>query len=240
MRLSAVLLLALLAACGHPRHSAGLSFEEIEYLSEDVHDLSAIVFQTGENAYLGDIVAPGDIIEDAQPGNGWTVTYALDPEFRLGLGPGLGRVRLSIAEDGVAVQDPLAFSFAATDATEVVLIYDLTYEGETLGGRPTDVAFEARVTATRRSSLDPFLVEYWIVGDCWLGATLCRLSLRFEAAGPPNELLAGVADGAGFIDDPDVRAELDLDYDFYADGSYVAEGWVGCCSWFRERFTVPG
>jgi len=209
-------------------------------LTEDVHDLTAIVFRTGENAFLGDLVGPGEVIEEAQAGNGWTVTYALDPAFRLGLGPGLGRVRLSLREDGVAVEDPLAFSFAASGATDVTLLYELAYEGETLGGRATDVAFEARLTAARSSPLEPFLVEYWIVGDCWLGATLCRLSLRFHAAGPPSELLAGVADGAGFIDDPDVRDGFELDYDFFDDGSYVAEGWVGCCGWFREHFTVPG
>ena len=31
-----------------------------------------------------------------------------------------------------------------------------------------------------------------------------------------------------------------LDLDFPGNGVFFAEGWVGCCSWFRERFNVPG
>ena len=240
MRLLLILALALTAACTRSEESSGLTGLEVELLSEDVHDLVAIIFQTGENAYLGDAVSPGDIIEDAQVGNDWTVSYELPPAFRLGFGPGLGRVQLSIIEDGASIEDPLAFSFAASDAVDVIMTYDLVYEGETLGGRVTDVAFTAAVRASRVSNLEPFFVEYWIVGDCYLGATLCRMSVRFHATGPPRNLVAGIADGAGSIDDPDVRDELELDLDFPGNGNYIAEGWVGCCSWFRERFSVPG
>jgi len=240
-RIPALLLCVVLgAACSKASHSTGLTHREIEYLSEDVHDLSAIVFQAGENAYFGDTVFPGEIIEEAQAGNGWTVTYELPAEFRIGLGYGVGRVRLQVVADGAAVTDPLAFSFASTAATDVEMRYELTYEGETLGGRLTDVAFDASLKATRPAAAGTFLVEYWIKGDCWLGSTLCRMTLRFEADGAPNNLLAGIADAAGVIDDPDVRADFDLDYDFDGFGGYVAEGWVGCCAWFRERFTVPG
>ena len=66
------------------------------------------------------------------------------------------------------------------------------------------------------------------------------MSTRFNAVGEPRNLVPGIADGAGSIDDPDVRATLDLDLDFPGNGTYVGEGWVGCCSWFRERFNVPG
>ncbi|MHC4939011.1 MAG: hypothetical protein ACYTHK_08585 [Planctomycetota bacterium] len=240
MRHLAFLLALSCVGCIKSDESTGLSQLEVELLSEDVHDLVAILFATGENAWYGDEVSPGEIIEDAQAGNGWTVVYDLPPDFRLGLGPGLGRVRLSIIEDGAVVQDPLSFSFAASDAVDVIMRYEITYEGETLGGRVTDVAFDASVRASRVTNLDPFFVEYWIQGDCYLGATLCRMSIRFNAVGPPRALVAGIADGAGLIDDPDVRDELDLDLDFPGNGTYIAEGWVGCCSWFRERFNVPG
>ena len=240
MRKILILLAFLPLACTRSEESAGLTQFEVELLSEDVHDLVAILFATGENAYWGDAVSAGEIIEDPQPGNDWTVTYDLPPDFRIGLGPGLGRVRLSIIEDGAVVEDPLAFSFASSDAVDVVMVYDLVYEGETLGGRVTDVAFTASVRASRVSDLEPFFVEYWIQGDCYLGATRCRMSIRFHAVGPPGELVPGIADGAGLIDDPDVRDELDLDLDFGGNGTYIAEGWVGCCSWFRERFNVPG
>jgi hypothetical protein len=240
MRHILILLAVSCMACTRSEESTGLTQLEVELLSEDVYDLVDILFAIGENAYLGDDVSPDEIIEDSQVGNDWTVTYDLPPGFRLGLGPGLGRVRLSIIEDGAVVEDPLAFSFAASTAVDVIMVYEITYEGETLGGRVTDVAFRASVRASRVSNLDPFFVEYWIQGDCYLGATLCRMSIRFNAVGAPRDLVAGIADGAGTIDDPDVRNSLDLDLDFPGNGVYFAEGWVGCCSWFRERFNVPG
>ena len=213
--------------------------EEIEFLSEDVHDLMGITFQTGENAFLGDAVSPDDIIEDASADNSWTVTYELPYRVRLGLGAGVGRVRLSIVEDGQPVEFPLAFQWSTSDALDVKLIYDLVYEGETIGGRPTDVGFTATLTAVRLTALEPFFVEYFIDGDCYLGETFCRLTTRLRAPGLPDELIDGFGDGAGAIDDPDVIDKLDLDIDFGGNGRYRAQGWVGCCAYFDETFSLP-
>jgi len=212
---------------------------EAEFLSEDVYDLMGIAFQTGENAFLGDAVSPADIIEDASPNNSWTVTYDLPAGFRLGLGAGVGRVRLSIVEDGQPLEFPLAFQWSTSDALDVKLIYELIYEGETIGGRATDVGFTATLTAVRLSTLEPFFVEYFIDGDCYLGATFCRLTTRVRAAGLPNELIDGFGDGAGEIDDPDVVDVFDLDIDFRGNGTYRAQGWVGCCAYFDEDFSLP-
>ncbi|MEM8883072.1 MAG: hypothetical protein AAGD14_03295 [Planctomycetota bacterium] len=212
---------------------------EVDLLSEDVFDLTAIAFQAGENAYLGDSVSPGDITEAPVVGNGFAVTYDLPPAFRLGFGPGIGRVKLSVKEDGRILEDPLTFEPSTSTALDVEITYEIDYEGETLGGRPTDVALTVSLIGSRVSALEPFFNRYRIAGDCFLGATSCVLFLEFEAVGVPSNFVPGIADASGEIDDPDVRDIYELDYDFAGDGFYFAEGWVGCCAFFRERFTIP-
>jgi hypothetical protein len=219
--------------------SNGLSDLEIDYLAEDVDDLMTIAFAIGESAYLGDVVSSGDVIEEASPGNGYFLTYDLPPGFRLGLGPGYGRVRLSVTADGVPLALPDAFSFATTDALDVEIHYEIDYVGETFGGRSTDVQFAARLVASRVTPQEPFMVEYIIDGDCYLDETYCRYTTWIDAEGLPHDLLAEQSDAEGFIDDPDVFGDYDLDIDYRSDGTYVAEGWVGCCSWFREKFILP-
>ena len=232
------LLVALLPACKTER-SNGLTDMEVDFLSEDVFDVMAIAFAIGENAYLGDVVSFSDIIEEATPVNGFILTYDLPPDFRLGLGPGLGRVRLSVKEDGRLLADPLAFSFSVSDALDVEISYEIEYEGQTLGGRGTDVQFKVDLIASRVSDLEPFFVDYVIDGDCYLGDTYCRYTTWLSAPGLPHLLLAEQSDAEGKIDDPDLLHEFDLDIDYRSDGSYIAEGWVGCCDWFRESFTLP-
>ncbi|MHC4953183.1 MAG: hypothetical protein ACYTGZ_04785 [Planctomycetota bacterium] len=236
--LALALLLVSVTAC-KSESSNGLTQLEVELLSEDVYDLMAVAFQTGENAFLGDAVSPSDIIEDATVSNAYTVTYDLDRRLRLGLGMGVGRVRLSVVADGQRLEDPLEFDFAQSLALNVTLIYELVYEGETLGGRLTDVAFVATLEASRVSDIDPFFVEYFIDGDCYLGETYARLITRLRAPGLPNRMIHGFGDGEGKIDDPDVVHEFDLDVDYDGTGRYTAEGWVGCCAWFRESFNLP-
>ena len=240
MRILLLAALPLLLVTGCSELAEGnLDELEIEFLSEDVHDLMSIAFQTGENAFLGDAVSPGDIIDDASPDNSWTVTYDLPAGFRLGLGPGIGRVRLSIVEDGRPLEFPLGFQWGSSDALDVVLTYELVYEGQTIGGRTTDLGFTATLTAVRLTTLEPFFIEYFIDGDCYLGATFCRLTTRVRAAGLPNQLIDGFGDGAGVIDDPDVVDEFDVDIDFGGNGTYRAQGWVGCCAYFDESFSLP-
>jgi hypothetical protein len=241
MVIRSVLLAALLAAVPACKtgESNGLSGLEVDYLSEDIDDVMSIAFAIGDNAYLGDAVSPADVIEEATATNGYVLTYELAPDFRLGLGPGVGRVQLSVTADGQLLRNPTAFSFATTDALDVELRYEIEYEGETPGGRLTDVRFGARLLASRPTADGPFLIEYIIDGDCYLGDTYCRYTTWLYAPGRPDKLLAEQSDAEGKIDDPDVRYEFDLDIDYRADRSYIAEGWVGCCSWFRESFSLP-
>jgi len=227
-----------LPAC-KTKTSNGLTDLEVDYLAEDVDDVMTIAFAIGEGAYLGDVVSPADVIEEATPVNGYVLTYDLPPGFRLGLGPGFGRVRLSVKEDGRLLADPTAFGFSTSDALDVEIIYEIEYQGQTLGGRATDVLFEARLVASRVSDLEPFFIEYVIDGDCYLGDTYCRYTTWLYASGLPHNLLAERSDAEGKIDDPDLLHEFDLDIDYRSDGSYIAEGWVGCCNWFRESFSLP-
>ena len=73
--------------------------------------------------------------------------------------------------------------------------YDLDYLGTAWTTRLTDVLFTVFVTATRASALDPFEVEYNIVGDCFLGETYCDWDALFAAAGRPRDgIVAGFED----------------------------------------------
>ena len=221
--------------CGHHGSEHLFRFEEA-YLSEDVLDLMTIVFQASEQAFTGDFVDPADVVDPAGPANGYTVYYELPDAFRLNLGQGSGSVFLQIFEDGLVVQRPLAFDIYASQALDVEIVYDFVYLGETLGGRATDAAFVVTATATRASTAEPFLVEYLVDGDCFLGATYCEIRTRFRAPGRPRDGIEGLfGDAEGFIDDPDIFEiwELDLDYSY---NGFRAQGDVGCCGYFERDF----
>lgn len=127
----------LAVGCGSSSRTDNLWGFEVEFLREDTFDLMAIVFQTGENAFFGDVVLPADVIEPAAPGNDFFVHYDLPRAVREGLGPGAGDVFFQVTEDGVINQDPLSFSFATTTALEVVIVYDIAYEGAPAIATPT-------------------------------------------------------------------------------------------------------
>ena len=133
--LVAFLSVAALGGCSSHHGYDALFPIEIDYLSEDVLDLMAIVFQAGENAFVGDTVEPEDIVDPGGPGNDFTATYDLPEDNRVGLGFGSGRVALQVIEDGFFNEDPLLFSISTTTALEVEITYELRYDGETLGGR---------------------------------------------------------------------------------------------------------
>jgi hypothetical protein len=210
-------------------------FEE-DYLSEDLLDLMTIVFQASEQAFVGDPVFPEDVIEVAQPANSFTAFYALPEGDRLNLGFGSGDVYLQVTEDGVVNEDPLAFDITTTDALRVDVFYDFVYLGETLGGRPTDAAFVVTFTATRASTAEPFLVEYFVDGDTFLGSTYARIETQFRAPGRPRDGIDGYfGDAAGLVDDPDVYDDWEMDLDYFEDG-FRAQGDVGCCGFFEREF----
>jgi hypothetical protein len=195
-----------------------------------------IVFQASEQAFVGDPVLPEDVIEGARPANAFTVFYALPQGDRLNLGPGSGDVYLQVTEDGVVNENPLDFDISTTDALQVEVFYDFVYLGETLGGRLTDAAFVVTLTATRASPADPFLVEYFVDGDTFLGATYARIETRFRAPGRPRDgIEAEFGDAAGLVDDPDIFDVWELDLDYFADG-FRAQGDVGCCGFFEREF----
>jgi hypothetical protein len=230
-----VFLVPLFGGCH--RHTHGLTHSEVEFLSEDVIDLMTVVFQGAENAFVGDTVELEDITDMAGPGNNWTVTYDLPVDVRIGLGVGFGRVALRVSEDGTPDEDPLDFDFGTTDALVVELDYELRYEGQTAGGRITDVDLIVFVTATRMDPGDPFLVEYFVDGFLDIGVTFCDIVTRFRSVGRPRDgIEVGFGDGEGIIDDPEVYEIFDYDLDWIADGYFRAEGEVGHCCFFEEIF----
>ncbi|MHC4816439.1 MAG: hypothetical protein ACYTF8_00065 [Planctomycetota bacterium] len=234
---TAALLAVLLAGCSSSSGGGtqGLETWELDFLWEDVTDLVTIGFQAAENAYVGDPVQPGDVIEDAAPSNGHTVIYALPEADRVGLGLGSGSVALHVTEDGVVNTDPLGFSIDTTTALVVEIDYDLDYLGTAWTGRLTDVLFIVYVTATRASAADPFDVEYNIVGDCFLGETYCEWDALFAALGRPRDgIVEGFGDAIVTIDDPDI-------FDFYLPlfdwriDHFRTRGPVGCCSLYEDH-----
>lgn len=230
----AVLGLALLGGCDD--HTYNLCCDEVAYLTEDVVDLMTIVMQTGENAFVGDPWEIGDIVDPGGPGNDYRATYDLPPAQRIGLGYGSGRVALRVVEDGVPRADPLLFLFATTTANVVDLSYELRYDGETAPGRLTEVDFTATLHATRAGPLDPFVIEYAIDGFCWLGDTYCEMGIDFVSPGRPRDGIDPTwGGGFGVIDDLDVH---DVFYPgiYYFPDSFVAEGDVGCCAYYKQGF----
>ncbi len=233
-----LLFLVGLAGCGHDLghgHSE-LSALEADYLAEDVIDLMTVPLQAADNAFVGDLVFPDEVLERPRPGNGFTVRYALPLEDRVGLGFGSGEVSLYVDEDAVAVADPLLFSFATTNADVIDLAYLIYYEGEaSLTGRPTVVDLEVYLRAVRVGP-GAWDVEYSVEGVCDLGATLCDVSLLFAAPGRPRAgIEPGFGDGAALIDDPDVRATYDAAIDWFLDGFDIF-GDVGCCALYGDQF----
>ncbi|HEY7864108.1 MAG TPA: hypothetical protein VIE39_10635 [Thermoanaerobaculia bacterium] len=217
-------------------YDCGLYYYEEAYITEDVVDLMTNVFATAENAYQGDIVDPLDITQVPDATNDYTAVYLLPDAFRLGFGQGAGDVAVQITEDGLENIDPLLFSFAATTALTVEVIYDLRYLGMTMGARETDIALQVILTATRASPVEPFRYEYFVDGTCFFGTTFCDFSTRFEALGPPSAgIVAGFGDGAGFVDDPDVYDVFDLDVD-WGTNHFRAQGDVGCCAYYDADF----
>lgn len=92
------------------------------------------------------------------------------------------------------------------------------------------------MTATRATPSDPFEVEYFFAGDCFIGTAFCDLETFFRAPGPPSAgPIEGSGDGEGFIDDPDVYDLFYIDLNYFTDG-FRAQGDVGCCAFFRELF----
>jgi hypothetical protein len=194
-----------------------------------------IVFWTGESAFLGNRdVRPGDVIEGAGPGNGFTVSYDLPSAVRPGLGTGSGDAFCRVTEDGVPNPDPLSFRFATTTADVVVVEYDLHYEGTTYYDRPTAVNLHARLFAVRTGP-DSFTVDYEIDGWCDLGETFTDIITDFTAPGPPTVGTVDFGDGGGVIDDPDVYDLFHYDLDYF-ETRFRAEGDVGCCSYYEETF----
>ena len=230
-----VALLPLVGGCPHDGDAFGLFRSEVEFLEEDVIDLMTIVLQSGENAFVGDIVAPGDVLVPASPVNDFTVVYDLPSDLRRNLGLGFGEAELQVFEDGVVNTDPLGFSFATTPANEVVLTYRLLYRGEAqLTRRLTDIDLIVEVSA-RRGASGFDLVEYRIDGFVDIGATLCTVLTGFTAFGRPRDgIEEGTGDGEGIIDDPDVFDVFDYDIDYFTNG-FRAEGEVGH-AFFEELF----
>lgn len=227
------LLLVVLPACAEWDTTA----EWVEdYVNEDVRDMMTVAFQAGENAYRGDPVAGEDVVDDADAGNNFTVTYDLPLAARPGLGFGFGRVSLQVTADGVPVAAPLAFSFATTAAGIVVVTYDLTYSGEALSGRPTDVDLSLRLNATRRSG-GGYLVDYTIRGHVIAGNTyMTGMDLLLRAPGTPSDgIVGGFGDGDAFIDDPAFCDDFDLDID-WRDDDFKASGDIYCEGHYKEYF----
>jgi hypothetical protein len=228
----------LTGACTSSDSTQNLYGYEIEYLSEDVLDLVTIYFQAGENAYVGDPVDPADVVEAAGPGNNYRVTYDLPYADRPGLGEGSGRAWLRVIEDGVVNRDPLSFSIQTTTADEVVIEYDLEYDGLTYYRRTTDVNLLVDVVATRVApGPRPFDVEYWVEGWCNLGTTFCEVATEFAAPGAPQTgIVPGVGGGSGIIDDPDVFDIFYMDLIWEYTDRFRARGDVACCAQFNEGF----
>jgi hypothetical protein len=231
----ATLLLLALAAAGCYDHccdnNGSLYPYEQAYLNEDVTDLMSNIFATGEHAFDGDAPLPGDVTQVADASNQYTAVYVLPDAFRPGLGQGNGDVALQVTEDGVITEDPLLFSLATTTALTVDLVYDLHYLGFTDGARETDVVFRATLHATRATLADPWVVEYVVGGTAFFGTTFCDFDTRFTAPGAPSSgVQAGVGDGDGYIDDPDVVDIYDVHVG-YANTYFTAKGPVGYTSY---------
>lgn len=226
-------LVVAVAGCDNVFHVRHL---EQEYLAEDVIDLMTVVMQAADNAYVGDIVFPEDVLDPARPGNGFTVIYDLPADVRLNLGFGFGEAELQVTEDGVVSQDPLGFAFRNTTANEVEIYYRLIYRGEAqFTRRNTDVDLVVNLRARR--GVNGFdLVDYNIDGWVDIGATECTALFGFTAFGRPRDgIEVGTGDGEGEIDDPEVFDYYDYDIDFFAN-EFRVEGEVGFCCHYDDWF----
>ena len=232
---SLCLTLAVVAGCSSKSSGGGLAGFELDFIEEDVLDMMTVVFQTGELAYVGDVVLPGDVTDPARPGNGFIVSYDLPPADRPGLGLGFGAATLQVFEDGVVNQNPLGFSFLTTTADSIELTYTLVYRGEAVvTARLTNVDLFVSIIATRTGP-NSFRVDYLVQGICDLGQTLCDVDTQFFAAGRPRDGIEPGEGGIADIDDPDVIDIFFMNIDYFLD-HFDAFGDVGCCAFYDEPY----
>jgi len=233
-----LLAVGLLAGACHPVHSHDdeLTVDEVLYLEEDTLDLMTVVFQSAENAFVGDAPLPIDVIEDAAPSNGYTLVYELPAADRLNLGFGSGEVALQVTEDGARNTDPLFFSIDTTPALTVEISYHLLYDGVARYGRLTVVDLFVTVVATRPTTAAPFFVDYTVSGLCDLEDTYCDVDAVFSAYGRPYDGIVPNVGGATVrIDDPLVR-DVWFPQVFFADGFFRIYGEIACCSFLSRDF----
>jgi hypothetical protein len=241
MSLRGITMLTLVAAlaggCVTEEDDPLLSPLEFAFLGEDTIDQMAAVFEGADRAFYGDIVEPEDVIDPPTEENGYTVSYELPPDLRDNIGLGFGTVRLQILEDGVPVQDPLAFTYAGSTAIEVQVLYQVTYRGEaTLTARLLDIDLDVDLIVSRSRGGELENGDYIIDGFVDLGPTGTSISTDFRAFGSPRDGI--VDDGGGadtIIDDPDVFDVYNGVVDYLAD-SFQADGSVGCCTRYFDRF----
>ena len=113
----------------------------------------------------------------------------------------------------------------------------MRYLGETFNGRETDLDFLVTATATRTGPGESFDVDYFIDGDCFLGATFCRYVTAFRSPGIPRDgVEAASGDGTGLIDDPDVFSAMDLDIRFLDALRFGATGDLADGAFFADIF----
>jgi len=238
----ALFLTLILAGCGVESAidsgDAGLTPAEFQFLGEDVIDLMTVVFQAGEQAFLGETVDPGDVVTQPSAANNFAVTYVLPEADRLNLGLGSGRVTLQILEDGVPVMDPLGFTYAGSAANSVQVLYAITYQGvAAFTSRTTDVDLSVDLVVDRDGSDNLTLTDYIIEGFVDPGQTRTDISIDFRALGAPVD---GIENDGGQataleIDDPDVVEILDATADLF-DTFFQVNGNVrGCCP-FADNF----
>ncbi len=232
--------LLLVVGCGGVDEftaNSGLTPAEFQFLGEDVIDMMTIVFQAGEQAFVGDPVDPGDAVTPADAGNDFTVTYDLPTLDRLNLGLGSGQVQLQILEDGVLVQDPLGFTYADSMATQVQVLYTIAYRGQAqFTQRATDIELTVDLIVTRDGAGTLTLGDYVISGFVDLDQTLTDVAIDFRASGAPVDGIAndgGVADIR--IDDPDVIQILDAVADLF-DTFFQVNGFVKNCCSYADNF----
>ena len=244
----AVALLPILAGCGaavdalfegiddineeiNERPDGELLPSEFQALGADVADLMTVVFQAGEQAFLGEDVEPGEVIEPPSAANDFAVTYNLPTVDRPRLGRGFGRVTLRILEDGVPVQDPLGFTYAGSAAAQVQIIYNLDYAGQAaFTPRSTDVDLLVDLIVERDNNDDLTLTDYLIEGVVDLGQTVTHVSIDFRALGAPVDGIENDGGQADIeIDDPEVIQVLEATADLFETFFQVSGNVRGCC-----------
>lgn len=229
--------LLLVGGCTTEDTTIQLTPAEFQFLGEDVIDMMTVVFQAGEQAYIGDLVDPGDVVDPPVAGNDFTVTYILPIADRLNLGRGSGRVELQILEDGTPVQDPLGFTYAGSTAVQVQVIYRITYRGEAqFTTRGTDVDLTVDLVVTRDGANQLTQSDYIIEGFVDLDQTLTDISVDFRADGAPVDGIRNDGGSADIqIDDPDVIQIMDATAALF-DSFLQVNGFVRDCCGYADNF----